>query len=109
MVAGSALAAPPPYFLALKLEAWIDRGEDTSSRDLEDIVTLAIEVPNLVDEVLAAGMGPRVRDLWQRAFSKFFVRPGDLGDLVDMHIGTETEHRDRVVAQIVALAAEAAR
>lgn len=49
-------AAPPPYLVAMKLEAFGGRGKGDfiASRDFEDIVTLVDRRPELIAEVRAA-------------------------------------------------------
>jgi predicted nucleotidyltransferase len=49
-------AIPPPFLLATKLEAFLDRGEGDliASRDFEDIVNLIDGREELVDEIAAA-------------------------------------------------------
>lgn len=49
-------AAPPPYLLAMKLEAFRGRGKGDfiASRDFEDIVTLLDRRPELIEEVRTA-------------------------------------------------------
>jgi len=65
-------AVTPPYFLVTKLVAFADRGPDAdSSKDAEDIVALAVEVPSLVDEVQAEGLRDDVAALWERVFDKY--------------------------------------
>ncbi len=59
------MAMTPPYFLTTKLVAFADRGPDAqSSKDAEDIVTLLVEVPDLVDQVDAEGLRAEVKALW---------------------------------------------
>lgn len=83
-------AATPPHFLALKLAALRDRGPDMfSAVDAEDIVTLAIEVPDLVTQVLQSGVGADVASLWRAVFLKLGASPTDIPDIVDAHL-----HRD---------------
>ncbi|MFQ5690374.1 MAG: hypothetical protein ACE5HQ_08900 [Gemmatimonadota bacterium] len=64
--------ARPEVLLATKLEAHEDRGSDDplASRDLEDIVVLIANRPELVDEVLSAAAPLRawVRDRMRRHF-----------------------------------------
>ncbi len=92
-------AVTPPYFLALKLSAFIDRGADVlSSKDMEDIVFLAVEVDGLVAQVESAGIGDDVRRLWHKALAKHQLDERDLPDLVDAHLGAEDRIcRDEVV------------
>jgi predicted nucleotidyltransferase len=97
-------AVTPPYFLATKLVAFADRGPDAdSSKDAEDIVALAVEVPSLVDEVNAEGLRDEVAALWAQVFAKYGL--SDPTDLVDWHLDRQDRaHRDRVIAVLVQLA-----
>jgi hypothetical protein len=80
----------PPYFLLLKLEAVIDRGPDLlSSKDLEDVVYVAVEVDDLVAQVEAAGLAVPVAETWGRVFSKHQISAESLPEIVAAHI-----HRD---------------
>ncbi len=57
----SVRALTPPYLLMTKIEALSDRGEDLmSSVDAEDIVTLAVEVPDLFLQVEKEGLVAQV-------------------------------------------------
>jgi len=98
-------AVTPPYFLALKLSAFIDRGTEVlSSKDMEDIVFLAVEVDDLVAQVEAAGIGHEVRRLWHRALTKHHLDERDLPDVVDAHLGAEDRiRRDEVLGVLRAL------
>jgi hypothetical protein len=99
------MAVTPPYFLATKLVAFEDRGPDAqSSKDVEDIVALTVEVDTLVAQVDAEGIRADVAKLWTRALRKYALAEGDLPDLVDWHLdGRDAEHRDRVVNALTAL------
>jgi predicted nucleotidyltransferase len=92
-------AVTPPYFLATKLVAFADRGPDAqSSKDAEDIVALAVEVPSLVDEVQAEGLRDEVAGLWERVLVRYGLGRSDLADLVDWHLDRQDrDHRDRVI------------
>ena len=98
-------AVTPAYFLATKLVAFADRGEDIqSSKDAEDIVALAVEVPTLIAQVVAAGLKTEVAELWRRVSEKFQFDAEDIPDFVDCHLHREDEkHRQRVIDTIVAL------
>ncbi len=100
------MALTPPYFLTTKLVAFADRGPDAqSSKDAEDIVTLLVEVPDLVDQVDAEGLRAEVAALWRRALTKYSLSESDLPDLVDWHLDSrEASHRDAVVGALGALA-----
>jgi hypothetical protein len=102
----SVLAITPAYFLATKLVAFEDRGEDPqSSKDAEDIVTLAVEVDDLVAEVRNANLKQEVASLWAEALKKHGIAVDDLADLVDWHLHPDDrKHRARAVATLVSLA-----
>jgi hypothetical protein len=86
-------------------DAFIDRGADVlSSKDMEDIVFLAVEVDDLVAQVEAAGIGHEVRRLWHRALTKHHLDERDLPDVVDAHLGAEDRiRRDEVLGVLRAL------
>jgi hypothetical protein len=92
-------AITPPYFLVTKLVALADRNEEVlSSKDAEDIVTLAVERPILVAEVVDAGLQNDVRDLWDSVGTRFRITRDDLPEFVDWHLHPdEIQHRERVV------------
>jgi predicted nucleotidyltransferase len=100
------MAITPPYFLATKLEAFVDRGPDAqSSKDAEDIVALAVDVPDLVEQVDGERIRADVGGLWAEAFGKYRFAAADLPDFVDWHLDQrESAHRDRVVGTLDALA-----
>jgi predicted nucleotidyltransferase len=99
-------AVTPPYFLVTKLVAFADRGPDAQlSKDAEDIVALAVEVPSLVEEVEAEGLRDDVAALWERVFDKYGLARSDLADLVDWHLDRQDgAHRDRVIDTLAHLA-----
>jgi len=98
-------AVTPPFFLATKLTAFIERGPDEMSADAEDIVTLAVEVQDLAAQVSLAGIADEVRELWGRARERFDL--STVSDLVDYHIHPlEVEHLDRVRETLTGLAGE---
>jgi len=99
------MALTPPYFLTTKLVAFADRGPDArSSKDAEDIVTLLVEVPDLVDQVDAEGLRTEVTALGGRVLTKYSLRESDLPDLIDWHLDSrEARHRDAVIAPLGAL------
>jgi predicted nucleotidyltransferase len=99
-------AITPPYFLATKLVAFEDRGPDVQeSKDAEDIVTLAIEVSDLVAQVAAEGIRIEIRDLWARVFAKYRFRPTDLPDFVDAHLHrNDAPSREPAIQALQALA-----
>jgi hypothetical protein len=92
------MAITPPYFLATKLVAFEDRGPDAqSSKDLEDVVVLAVEVLDLVEQVEAQGLRAEIAELLARALAKYGLIAGDLSDVVDWHLGREDQqHAARV-------------
>jgi predicted nucleotidyltransferase len=100
------MAVTPPYFLATKLVAFEDRGPDVrSSVDCEDIVTLVVEIEDLLALVDAEGMRADVAVLWKRIFAKYAFGIDDLPDVVDGHLDArEREHRARIVQTLEALA-----
>jgi hypothetical protein len=91
-------AITPPYFLVAKLDALRDRGKDPlGSRDLEDIVAVAVEVPTLVADVRAAGLSDVARELWEACAAKLRLSAADIPDLVAAHIGgQDTAEQSRV-------------
>ncbi len=99
-------AVTPPYFLVTKLVAFVDRGPDAqSSKDAEDIVALAVEVPSLVDEVQAEGLRKDVAALWERVFEKYGFARSDLADFVDWHLDRgDRPDRDRAIGMLSELA-----
>jgi hypothetical protein len=99
------MAVTPSYFLATKLVAFEDRGPDAqSSKDVEDIVALVVEVDTLVAQVDAEGLRADVAKLWMRALRKYALAERDLPDLVDWHLdGRDAEHRGRVFNALTAL------
>ena len=101
----SVMAVTPPYFLATKLVAFEDRGPDAqSSKDVEDIVALTVEVDMLVAQVDVEGLRADVAKLWMRALRKYALAEADLPDLVDWHLdGRDAEHRARVLHALIAL------
>jgi predicted nucleotidyltransferase len=101
----------PPYFLATKLVALADRGEDAlSSKDAEDIVAALVEVPDLLADLESEGIAAEVQELLQRAFAKHGVDAADVTDFVDAHLAREDrEHAAEVVTFLVHLLAGAAR
>jgi|HubBroStandDraft_1064217.scaffolds.fasta_scaffold198072_1 predicted nucleotidyltransferase len=101
----SVLAVSPPYFLAMKLEAFKDRGPDAqSSKDAEDIVSLAVEIEDLIAQVDAEGLRPNIAELWASVLNEHGFASRDLADFVDWHLDRrESEHRDRVIDALAAL------
>jgi predicted nucleotidyltransferase len=102
----SVKAIRPPYFLTTKLVAFEDRGPDVlSSVDCEDIVTLAVEVADLVSLVDAEEVRTDVALLWKRVFDKYKFAVDELRDVVDAHLDRrDAEHRTRVVETLELLA-----
>jgi hypothetical protein len=98
-------AVRPPVFLAMKLSALADRGPDEMSADAEDIVTLAVEVNSLVDQVQEAGLAEEVASLFDNVRTKY--RLSSITDLADYHIHpSEVAHLERVRSALMALAKE---
>jgi len=99
------MAVTPPYFLATKVVAFADRGPDPqSSKDVEDIVALTVEVDTLVAQVDAEGMRSDIAELWTGALKKYGLANDDVPDLVDWHLDRrEAEHRVRAIDALVAL------
>lgn len=102
-------AVAPGYFLALKLQAFLDRGDDfVSAKDVEDIVFVAAEVPGLVEDVEALGIRDEVQALWAAALEKHNLSIADLPDIVESHIGAQERPRaPEVIATLQALATKA--
>lgn len=102
----SVMAVTPPYFLATKLVAFEIRGPDTqSSKDAEDIVTLLVEVDDIVAQVDREGMRGEIAQLWARVSAKYGIAERDLSDLVDWHLDRDDAgHGDRVVRALLVLA-----
>lgn len=97
-----AKAVAPAYFVVLKLAAFMDRGDDfLSSKDMEDIVFVAAEVPDLIAEIEAAGLRGEIATLWMRALTKHHLSPGDLMDVVDAHLGPHERPRQAAVVAVV--------
>jgi hypothetical protein len=95
-------AVAPPYFLAMKLAALLDRGPDEMSTDAEDIVTLSVEVEDLVPGVRDAGLEEEVGELMTRVLTRLDLT--SWRDLVDYHIDPqEAEHAGRVGAALSTL------
>jgi len=102
-------ALTPPYFLATKLVAFEDRGTDPqSSKDLEDIVAVAVEVPDLVEQVTAEVIAREIAALWEGAFQKHSLRLSDVPELVDWHLHRDDkDDRGRVITTLRKLASGA--
>jgi len=88
----------PPYFVVLKLAAFLDRGEDlVSSKDVEDLVCMAVEVDDLAEQVAAGGLSIAVSSLWRDAFEKHQVDATYIPDIVEAHLhSADADRRDRV-------------
>jgi hypothetical protein len=102
----SVLAITPPYFLATKLVAFEDRGPSPlESRDAEDIVALAIEIPDLCERVSAEKLVAEIAGLWRAVFATYGISLEDLPEIVDSHLHRDDEaERDRAIAALTALA-----
>jgi predicted nucleotidyltransferase len=95
-------AVTPAYFIVLKLAAFLDRASDpVSSKDMEDIVFVAAEVPGLAEEIEAASLTADVAELWRRAFSKHHLSIADLDDVVDAHLGAQERTRRGAVVDLL--------
>jgi hypothetical protein len=94
-----ARAVTPPYFLATKLVAFKDRGQDAqSSKDHEDIVALAVEVEDIREQVERERIGGEIGRLWWDGFERYSVKLDDLPDVVDFHLHHDDRgHRARVI------------
>ncbi len=82
-----------PFFVALKLEAFEDRGNGDfiSSTDFEDVICLFNGRRNIVDEIMAQ---PVVCDGIRSKFSRY-MRNTDLEDAVLGFVQTESEPEER--------------
>jgi hypothetical protein len=98
----------PPYFVVLKLTAFLDRGEDLiSAKDMEDIVCIAIEVDDLVDQVDAARLTSAIESLWRDVFKKHSADVTYIPDVVDAHLHREDrDRRERAIEILRSLADE---
>lgn len=103
-------AVAPGYFVALKLQAFLDRGDDfVSAKDMEDVVFVAAEVPRLVEDVEAFGIRDEIQALWAAALEKHNLSIADLPDIVEAHIGPQERPRvGEVIATVQALATKGA-
>lgn len=83
----------PPFFVALKIEAFEDRGKGDfiSSTDFEDIICLFNGRRNLVDEIMAE---PRVCSGIVEKFAGY-LKNADLEDAVSGFVQTETRPEER--------------
>ncbi len=101
----SVRAVTPPVFLAMKLSALVDRGPNEMCVDAEDIVTLAVEVEDLIVQVQAAGLVEEIFGLCEQARTRYGL--SSLADLVDYHLDPrELEHVERVRSALTMLARE---
>jgi hypothetical protein len=98
-------AISPPFFLATKVVAFANRGPDAqSSKDVEDIVTLAVEVDDLVEQVDREGLRPEVAVLWKASLAKYGLDSPDMADIVEWHLHQDDRAGfDRIVATLTAL------
>jgi hypothetical protein len=99
-------AVTPPYFLATKLAAFKGRGPDVlSSKDLEDIVALAVEIEDLPRRVEQEGIRKEIGRLWWDALEHYRLQLDDLPDVVDGHLHRDDRaHRARVIDSLRELA-----
>ena len=94
----------PPYFVLLKLAAFLDRGPDLiSAKDMEDLVFMAVEVDDLSGQVHRAGLSPAVEAKWREVFVQQNIDVEYLPELVEYHT-TDSGRRARAVATLSALA-----
>lgn len=95
-------AVTPPYFLALKLEAWADRGRDPmTDKDAEDIVAVATEVLDLPEQIHAEGIAPGIAALWSAALMRHDLTTDDLSELVTYHLHpNDAAEEDRVLTSL---------
>lgn len=99
----------PAYFVMLKLTAFIDRGEDlVSSKDIEDLVCIAVEVDDLAEQVVSSGLAESASSLWQQVFEKHRIDATYVSDIVDFHLhSADVDRRERAKAILGALASGA--
>ena len=83
----------PPYFVALKLEAFEDRGNKDflASTDFEDVICLANGRESLVNEIRDC---KNLRDWIARKFRDYLTYP-ELEDAVDGFVQTESDTEAR--------------
>ena len=83
----------PPYFVALKLEAFEERGHKDflASTDFEDIICLANGRESLVNEIMNC---ENLRGGIARKFSDYLTHP-ELEDAVDGFVQTESDSENR--------------
>ena len=82
-----------PFFVALKLEAFEDRGKGDfiMSTDFEDVICLFNGRQSVVDEIMAE---PIVREGIAEKFSRY-VQNADVEDAVLGFVQTESDPEDR--------------
>jgi predicted nucleotidyltransferase len=86
-------AISPPYFLATKLIAFADRGEDAlSSTDAEDLVAAIVEVTALKQDIESEGLAGELGTLLANALARHHVLVHDLEEFVEAHL----DRRDRM-------------
>lgn len=83
----------PPYFVALKLEAFEERGHKDflASTDFEDVICLANGRESLVNEIMNCD---NLRAGIARKFREYLAHP-ELEDAVDGFVQTESDSEDR--------------
>ncbi len=96
----------PPYFVMLKLAAFLDRGQDfVSSKDVEDLICIAVEVDDLAEQVADAGIGAEMSSLWRDAFRKHQVDLTFIPDIIEAHFHpADADRRARVQTIVGSLA-----
>jgi hypothetical protein len=103
-----ALGITPPYFLATKLAALQDTHRNPDfrvSQDVEDIVTLVVEVESLLEMIQQEGLAPEISQEWARVFAVHNVDSRDFVEIADYTLhARDSQHRSRVVRTLNLLA-----
>ena len=88
----------PPYYVALKLEAFEERGRNDFlySTDFEDVICLFNGRASIVEEIAESG---KLAGVLGQKFARYLKRP-ELEDAVDGFVQTETEPAKRKAAII---------
>lgn len=91
-----------PIFLAMKLEAFAQRGSGDlyGSKDLEDVISVVDGRPEIVDEMGAAAVD--VRTFVSESLGALVALPG-YRDAVAGHLGAEADRLDIVLQRLRAL------
>lgn len=100
-------AVTPPYFLATKLVAaqGLERNDlgVLASKDIEDIVTLAAEVEDLVQQVRNANMGDVIAVELSAALTAYGAKVSDIREIAVAHSADDPTDSRRVEATLKAL------